>query len=188
MLCLTGFLLLSLSVAQAQFSAEELASRYSLATSTSYAFPAATQANPETQNILVSDWSLSKSRIQDGEANLAFVQDPFPSGSTSPNGTVLRVTYPAGSFSHNTGGAQFYSLFNSATPFQTMMLEYEVAFDQNFDFVKGGKLPGLRGGSPNGCSGGNFPDGLTCFSARLMWRQNGNGEGEPQLYTTSWLG
>jgi hypothetical protein len=29
----------------------------------------------------------------------------------------------------------------------TLALEYEIAFDSTFDFVKGGKLPGLFGGA-----------------------------------------
>ncbi|KAK1218510.1 hypothetical protein PQX77_018836 [Marasmius sp. AFHP31] len=57
------------------------------------------------------------------------------------------------------------------------MLSYDIAFDKDFEWVKGGKLPGLRGG-PNsaGCSGGNRPTGRDCFSTRLMWRQDGAGE------------
>jgi hypothetical protein len=59
-----------------------------------------------------------------------------------------------------------------------MMVSYELAFDSNFDWVKGGKLPGLRGGlNSTGCSGGNQADGLSCFSTRLMWRRDGEGEG-----------
>lgn len=54
----------------------------------------------------------------------------------------------------------------------------QVAFDPTFDWVKGGKLPGLYGAAPNAtaiCTGGNHePD---CFSARLMWRNRGIGEG-----------
>jgi hypothetical protein len=58
-----------------------------------------------------------------------------------------------------------------------MLLSYELAFDEGFDWVKGGKLPGLRGGpNPDGCSGGNEPNGTDCFSTRLMWRTNGAGE------------
>jgi len=48
-----------------------------------------------------------------------------------------------------------------------------VFFPAGFDFVKGGKLPGLYGGRP-GCSGGD--PALDCFSTRLMWRTNGAGE------------
>lgn len=138
------------------------------------------------KSLIVSQWSLSKGRIQDGPKNLAFVKDPFPNatplgvnGSRS-NTSVLEVTYPAGSFSHDTGGAQLYNLWNTTdgSAFQSMVVSYEVAFDSGFDWVKGGKLPGLRGG-PNatGCSGGNEPSGADCFSTRLMWRKGGDGEG-----------
>jgi hypothetical protein len=72
-----------------------------------------------------------------------------------------------------------YALWNSSgSTFQSMMISYEVAFDSGFDWVKGGKLPGLRGGpDPNNCSGGNQANGTNCFSSRLMWRTDGAGEG-----------
>lgn len=59
-----------------------------------------------------------------------------------------------------------------------MLLTYEVAFDADFDWVKGGKLPGLRGGQDEyGCSGGRAANGTNCFSSRMMWRTDGDGEG-----------
>lgn len=58
-----------------------------------------------------------------------------------------------------------------------MLLSYELAFDSNFNWVQGGKLPGLRGGPDvNDCSGGAEPNGTNCFSTRLMWRKNADGE------------
>lgn len=51
---------------------------------------------------------------------------------------------------------------------------YSVFFPNDFDFVKGGKLPGLYGGDQHGCSGGSSAE--TCFSARLMFRTGGMGE------------
>lgn len=94
---------------------------------------------------------------------------------------VLRVHYPADSASPSVsykteaplGGAQFYSdLF---LPAQTQLrLSYYVRFAEGFDFVRGGKLPGLFGGA--GASGGNIPDGTDGFSTRLMWREDGQGE------------
>ena len=44
-------------------------------------------------------------------------------------------------------------------------------FGPGFDFVKGGKLPGLYGGSTT-CSGG--ADSEDCFSTRFMWRREGD--------------
>ncbi|KAF4598635.1 hypothetical protein EYR38_007041 [Pleurotus pulmonarius] len=182
LICLVA--LLPLFVTADRASVEDLAQRYSLTTSTTLPFPTATQANADTQNLLVQQWSLGKGRIQDGADRLEFVADPFPRnsvpGSTqNATGPVLQATYPAGSFSHESGGAQFYNLWNNTNgnPFQSMIVSYELAFPQDFDWVKGGKLPGLRGGlNSTGCSGGNEPDGRDCLSARLMWRRNGNGE------------
>lgn len=169
---------------------DSLVSQFSLTTSTSIPFPTATQANAGAQAHITSAWSLSKGRIQNGAGDLTFVDDPFPKTPTPgvsnipAKGPVLQVTYPAGSFSHDSGGAQLFSLWNTSNPLQSVLLTYEVAFDQGFDWVKGGKLPGLRGGpNPDGCTGGNKPNGTDCFSARLMWRKDGKGEGQLPPYS-----
>lgn len=163
----------------------DIASQYSLSTSTSFPFPSATQSNSDTQDTLVNGWSLNKGRIQQGTDNIVFVSDPFPnyhlpssSSYPSPSGPVLQVTYPEGGFGSSGSGAQFYSLWNSTgDPFRTVLLTYEVAFDSTFDWVQGGKLPGVRGGpDADGCDGGSASDG-TCFSTRIMWRKSGDGEG-----------
>ena len=171
----------------------DIASQFHLSTSTSLPFPSATQSNTNTQNTLADGWSLNKGRIQQGSDNVAFVPDPFPgfqlpsstvsSSSSSSSGPVLQVTYAKGGFGSQGSGTQFYSLWNSTgDPFKTALLTYEVAFDSTFDWVKGGKLPGLRGGpDANSCDGGSASDG-TCFSTRVMWRKSGDGEG---TYTAS---
>jgi len=101
--------------------------------------------------------------------------------SEGPFSEVLRVYYPAGSASPSVsrsqgvalGGGQFYANLN--LPAQTALrLSYAVRFSEDFDFVKGGKLPGLYGGTGN--SGGKIPDGTDGFSTRLMWRRAGAGE------------
>ena len=163
----------------------DIASQYSLSTSTSLPFPSATQSNSNTLSTLVIGWSVNQGRIQQGTDNIAFVSDPFPnyhlpssSSFPSPSGPVLQVTYANGGFGSSGSGTQFYSLWNSTgDAFRTMLLTYEVAFDSTFDWVKGGKLPGLRGGpDANSCDGGSASDG-TCFSTRIMWRKSGDGEG-----------
>ena len=102
-----------------------------------------------------------------GTQNLAARQD----GPTN----VLEVTYPKGSIDPATttapvGGAGF--LYPLSTPLFSGCLTYEVGFDKGFDFVKGGKLPGLYGG--NAPSGG--ADTSMGFSTRYMWRTSGAGE------------
>lgn len=162
-----------------------IASKYFLSTSTSLPFPSSTQSNDNGQNTILQEWSISQGRIQQGAKNIAFVSDPFPNyrlpssaSFPSPSGPVLQVTYPKGGSGSSGSGVQFYSLWNSTgATFKTMLLTYEVAFDLTFDWVRGGKLPGLRGGpDPNACDGGSQSDG-TCFSTRIMWRTSGDGEG-----------
>jgi hypothetical protein len=129
-------------LSQSTTAPASVASLYGLSTSTTLPFPAATQSNSSTQSFISSKWGLSKGRVQNGGANLAFVADPFPnapapgSGSnTSPpnnaSAPVLQIQYPAGSFQDNNfGGAQFYAMWNaSGGAFQSMLLSYEVAFD-----------------------------------------------------------
>lgn len=94
---------------------------------------------------------------------------------------ILRVHYPAGSASPSVsrrngvalGGTQFYADLD-LPPQNQLRLSYFVRFSENFDFVKGGKLPGLFGGE--GASGGTIPDGTDGFSTRFMWRRAGAGE------------
>jgi hypothetical protein len=93
----------------------------------------------------------------------------------------IRVRYPAGSASQTvmrdddapSGGAQAYLAY-ARGPADAMMLRYYVRFPTGFDFVKGGKLPGLYGGTVT--SGQNIPDGTDGFSTRFMWRAGGAAE------------
>jgi hypothetical protein len=82
-------------------------------------------------------------------------------------GQSLRVLYPGGSVGPSQGGAQF--LVKLPGDHDELYCSYRVRFAPGFDFVRGGKLPGLVGGShPTG--GKPADDG---FSARLMWRPGG---------------
>lgn len=94
----------------------------------------------------------------------------------APGGVLLRTSYPAGSASRGTdgppGGMQAY--MRLPNPVDVLDLTYQVRFPAGFDFVKGGKLPGLFGGEVT--SGQNIPDGTNGFSTRYMWRAEGAGE------------
>ncbi|MGB7440499.1 MAG: polysaccharide lyase [Coleofasciculaceae cyanobacterium] len=113
--------------------------------------------------------------------------------SSGKFGSLLRVDYPEGSAAPSVsrnegaalGGAQFYA--DLGVPGKdSLRLSYYVRFAEDFDFVKGGKLPGLYGGT--GASGGNIPDGTDGFSTRFMWRGDGDGEVYAYLPTTEKYG
>lgn len=185
LLLLAPFIFSSHVSAAGQIPLTSVAASFSLTTSTTMPFPSATQSASDASSFITSQWSLSKGHIQNGGSNVAFVDDPFPNspapGATVSNtsGPVLQVTYAAGTYGSANSGAQWYSLWNTTdgSQFQSMLLSYELAFDSNFDWVQGGKLPGLRGGPDvNDCSGGAQPNGTNCFSTRLMWRKNAQGE------------
>ncbi len=55
-------------------------------------------------------------------------------------------------------------------PGKNARVSYKVWFPQDFDFVKGGKLPGVWGGMP-GTGGGKWND--DGFSCRVMFREGG---------------
>ena len=107
-----------------------------------------------------------------GESNRYIVKDPI-----NPTDNVLEIVYPAGSA--NPGGAIVGGTGVYATPisnlasFSNIVLEYKVLFPNGFDFVLGGKLPGIYGGRKS-CSGGD--PAKDCFSTRLMFRPFGAGE------------
>ena len=94
----------------------------------------------------------------------------------SSGGAVLAVRYPKGSIAPSSdaprGGAGFVSRAGMAQAVEAACLSYRLRFASGFAFGRGGKLPGLYGG--NGPVGGAVAD--AGFSARLMWRQNGDGE------------
>ena len=74
----------------------------------------------------------------------------------------LELLVPSGS---NSGGAQWRGEFDQTAT--EMTLSYRVRFGPGFDFVKGGKLPGLVGGA------NPTNDGGPGWSARMMWREDG---------------
>jgi hypothetical protein len=114
-----------------------------------------------------------------GLENLSVVSEPAHSGV--PITHFLRVRYPAGAASPNAarmsgapiGGGQFYGTAEGGSV-DHLFLRYYVRFPTGFDFVKGGKLPGLYGGTE--VSGGRIPDGTNGLSTRFMWRTGGQGE------------
>ena len=104
------------------------------------------------------------------------------------DGQLLRVRYPKGSASFSVsrganrplGGAAYYGPVAHESSVSALCVRYRVRFPTGFDFVKGGKLPGLYAGSPP--SGGDRVTGENGWSVRLMWRRGGKGELYEYIY------
>ena len=69
-------------------------------------------------------------------------------------GNSMRVYFPAG-WGNRGRGAQWQSRFDKN--YEEVYYSYKIKFSSGFDFVRGGKIPGIAGGTGN--TGGNKPDG-----------------------------
>jgi len=133
----------------------------------------------------LSDDTLNPTDI---EKSLPYSYVSAPDGKKS-----LQITYPGGTAALSgadtpPGGVSFYAPGPSEvdiTSAKEVTFGYSVMFQDDFEFNMGGKLPGVYGGDDAEgsitCSGGRHSD--ACFSARFMWRTNG--EGESYLYLPS---
>ncbi len=91
------------------------------------------------------------------------------------HGKVLRLRYPEGCLGPNDDplacAGQIKNPLPIDEPADTMWIGYDIFFEDGFEFMKGGKLPGLCGGK---CyTGGNRPSIGDGWSARIMWRVDG---------------
>jgi hypothetical protein len=100
----------------------------------------------------------------------------FSNQNYAISGSTLTISYAAGSSAPSAGapygGAQT-CIPSSTGPQPGMTLNYSVRFPIGFQFVKGGKLPGLYGGVEPFSGGSHNAGG---WSMRLMWRTGGAGE------------
>lgn len=82
-------------------------------------------------------------------------------------GKSIRILYPQGGQQSANSGAQWFA--DLAGPHSDLYMSYWVRFAEDFDFVLGGKLPGLGGAV-------SFDDRTHEWSGRLMWREDGKAE------------
>jgi hypothetical protein len=146
-------------------------------------------------NFNTEDWLDSWNTSQAPKKGIAFGADNISveNDGTRPEGSYLRIKYPKGSWSPEAtrkaglpvGGTQFYGAVLSS-PATDVTLTYSIRFPNEFNWVKGGKLPGLYGGTGN--TGSDKPDGTDGFTTRYMWRENGKGILYPFLPTSDDFG
>jgi len=98
------------------------------------------------------------------------------------NGSCLAIKYPGNKYGTRGTGAQWQHELGGS--YDDVMLSYSVKFKRGFDFVKGGKLPGLAGGTaPTGTTAATGTNG---FTSRMMWLTSHTGNpGSPKQKTTN---
>ncbi|MFN0117100.1 MAG: polysaccharide lyase [Elusimicrobiota bacterium] len=97
------------------------------------------------------------------ESGKNFIRVKFPKNSYEPAAADVGIA--------PLGGCGFHAKISPSS--DQLTLSYAIRFANNFQFIKGGKLPGLYGGTVH--SGGMIPNGTNGWSTRYMWRSMGNG-------------
>jgi len=117
-----------------------------------------------TESEVDIDWNSPSwtNGVNDGRTSIITDLNAFDESS-------LSVDYPQGGVGPSQTGAQWQ--YETSIPYDDLYCSYRLMFREEFDFVKGGKIPGMAGGARN--TGGNKPTGTDGWSARMMWRTNG---------------
>lgn len=136
------------------------------------------------RTLLYQDWGSTLKSVN------GFVGDLYDNVSrvatvTADNNKYISVKYPAGSCgSKDTDGCGKGSGAQWLMPldrnYEELYLSYRVKFINGFNFVLGGKLPGLTASrnpvTTTPPTGGIKPGECDGFSARYMWKSNGIAE------------
>lgn len=147
----------------------QAADRYSRAHQDCVVHAASDWRAPRQVGPLASAWPLRRSDKPGWGESRAFV-------AQGDSGLELAVRYPKGSINPGNPAAPEGGLgFQDKLPVGHGLagcLSYEVWFEPDFQFAKGGKLPGLWGGrNVSGCT--HYTD--RGFSTRFMWSREGLG-------------
>jgi len=105
---------------------------------------------------------------------ISLVRTNIISDSSQNGNKYLEVLYPLDSIGSRACGASFTVAIE---PKEEYWLGYKLKFKDGFSFRLGGKLPGLTSGGEK-YTGGNLPKNGEGWSARYMWRK----EGEAVVY------
>ena len=137
-----------------------------------------TAATVYTKDIWQADWSSPKweNGVEQGRVSIVSGQQAY--GGT---GNSLAISYPSGKFGTQNTGAQWR--LELSGKHEELYSSYRIKFKTGFDFVRGGKLPGLGGGSTP--TGAKKATGVNGWSGRMMWRTDFQGTpGNPAQLTS----
>jgi len=92
------------------------------------------------------------------------------------SGKALELRYPKGKSGCFSRSDCILWLVDLGVKTDSLYYGFRFKLDKDFDYVKGGKLPGVAGGKGN--TGGRIPNGRDGWSVRMMW----NDAGRPVQY------
>ena len=99
--------------------------------------------------------------------SIEIVKDPDPSGS---RGHVMRAFYAANTVANKNSSGFFWRTKTGSH--EELYFAYDVYFEEDAEFTKGGKLPGL-GILDWYTAAGQVPDGTDRWTGGLTWRADG---------------
>lgn len=123
---------------------------------------------------LNSDWNepVWNNGVEDGRVSIVRGAEAY-----GGSGSSLAINYPAKERGSKKSGAQWRLKLKGEH--EELYSSYRVKFKSGFDFVRGGKLPGLAGGTAP--TGSDIANGKSGWTARMMWRTRFKGKpGEPR--------
>ena len=115
-----------------------------------------------TQTDFTGDWNFGSSKTIPAHQVIDILSD-----SDTRYNKVMRAYFAKGTVGPDTHGAYWESPIPGCTE---IYFSYDVKFKPGFQWVIGGKIPGVFGGK---MAPGVMPGPTDGFSARVMWKENG---------------
>ena len=115
-----------------------------------------------TQTDFIGDWNFGSSKTIPAHQVIDILSD-----SDTRYNKVMRAYFAKGTVGPDTHGAYWESPIPGCTE---IYFSYDVKFKPGFQWVIGGKIPGVFGGK---MAPGVMPGPTDGFSARVMWKENG---------------
>jgi hypothetical protein len=115
-----------------------------------------------TVDDLLRDWNCPNG--YEGHNQIEIIDD-----NNAYEGKSIKIKYPKNQYGCN--GYCVNWKVDLGKKYEKLYCSYRIKIPHDFNFVKGGKLPGFAGGEAN--TGKDKPNGKDGWSARIMWRKEG---------------
>jgi len=129
-----------------------------------------------TREQLSADWNTPKWAMGRNLVSVVGGDQAYPGTGNTAHGKSLKLHYPKGKSSCKHPLECILWLVDLGVKTDSLYYGWRFKLSHNFDYVKGGKLPGVSGGRGN--TGGKVPNGTDGWSVRMMW----NDQGRPVQY------